>query len=105
MKRPAGRIRVGIHRQVGTMRSPSSTLMSRHLRIFWADLPGFVFVHVGGCVGVPAMSSAGQFAHRAGANHHGIKVLSHTERLGVQRVARVIQQVQDASVSNVYLPA
>ena len=35
MKRPVGRIRVGILRQVGTTRSPSSTLMSRHLRIFW----------------------------------------------------------------------
>ena len=60
---------------------------------FLADLPGLIFVHVGGHLGAPAMPPAVQFAYRGVANHHGIKVLGHTVRLSIQRVAQVIKQV------------
>ena len=38
-----------------------------------------------------------------GASCHGIEVLSHAMRLGVQRVARVTQQVHGANVRHIHL--
>ena len=42
-----------------------------------AGLLGFVLVHTGECLWIPAMPSTGQFAYGVGANHHGVEMFGH----------------------------
>ena len=70
---------------------------------FLAGLPGFVLVHTGGYLRIPAMPSAWQFTYGVGTNHHGVKVFSHTVRFSIQWIAWVTQKIQDADVGGIYL--
>ena len=56
-----------------------------------------------GHVVIPATCLTGQLAYSTGASCHGIEVLGHAMRLGIQRVAGVTQQVHDANVQQVHL--
>ena len=59
------------------------------------DLFCLILVDAGGCVIVPATCPTGQLAYSTGASCHGVEVLGHAMRLGIQRVAGVAQQVHD----------
>ena len=67
------------------------------------DLFCFILVDVGSRIIVPAMCPTGQLAYSTGTSCHGVEVLSHAMRLGIQRVAGVAQQVHDANVQHVHL--
>ena len=67
------------------------------------DLFCFVLIDAGGRVVVPATCPTGQLTYSTGASCHGVEVLSHAKRLGIQRVAGVAQQVHDANVRHVHL--
>ena len=58
---------------------------------------------MGSHVIIPAMCLTGQLAYSTGASCHGVKVLGHAMRLGIQRVARVAQQIHDANMQHVHL--
>ena len=44
------RIKVGVCRHIGTMRSLSNTLMSRQPRIFWSTCCTLIFINLGSCL-------------------------------------------------------